>query len=157
MTVTEYAVLHTPPGERTPTLVPVGDEVLMRQTAAGFLTEGGMAKPVTRQVTDWAEDQAALATVRRDVARAAVISIAQDAWEEGISIDQAVAELAGHSAHDGDKRAALLGELISELTHQEAVDRDEVAPGDGEDKQSLAEDAERRIEEAVDRIIGSSA
>jgi hypothetical protein len=157
MTVTEYAVLHTPPGEKTPILIQVGDELLQRQTLFEFLEQGGKAKPATRQVTEWTEDEATLADVTHDVARASVVAIAQDAWEESVPLDQAVAELAGHSPHNWDKRAKLLGELISELEHQESVDRDEVAPGDGEDKQSLAEDAERRINEAAGRLIGSTS
>lgn len=157
MTETEYAVLHTPPGEQTPRLVPVGDEVIMRQTTAEYLEQGGQARPVTRQVTDWATDDKALAAVARDVKRAAVIAIAQEYWEDGIGLNQAVDELAQHSDLDFVTRTRLLGRLVEELNFQELVEEDRVQPDPGQDKQSLAEDAERRINEAADRIIGTTA
>lgn len=157
MIETEYAVLHTPPGERTPRLVPVGGEALMRQTAAEFLTEGGQAQPVTRQVTEWAPDDKALATVKRDVARQAVISIAQDFWDGEIDLNDAVDELEQHSPHDFVTRTTLLDELVSELGYQENVEEDKIAPGEGQDKLSLLDDAERRIDEAADRLTGNPA
>lgn len=156
--LTEYAVSHTPIGATEPTLIRCGDDdALMRQRLFEILEQGGKAQPVTRPAVEWTVDDAALATVKRDVARAAVIAIAQDFWDGEIDLNKAVDELEQHSPHDFVTRTTLLDELVSELGYQENVEEDKIAPGDGEDKQTLLDDAERRINEAADRLIGNPA
>lgn len=168
---TEYAVRT---GE---VIVPVGDEILMRQTVAEFLDQGQDAEPVYRTVTVWAVDEAADEQVRRDRAREHLLSIAQTVWEEhGDAIERLVedtprpvvlasllgllaeplAETAQYSTLGDVRRIDKLVDLLGELTHQERVEDDEVAPGPGEDKQALLEDAERRVNEAADALYGGA-
>jgi DNA repair exonuclease SbcCD nuclease subunit len=153
-TTVEYGVRRS--GTRgEPIVMPVGDETLMRQTLAELLDEGAKAEPVRRVVSPWEVDDRARARVQNERTREAILAIAQRAWEEEITLTEAVDELAEHSDLPASDRTRLLGELLDELTHQERVDRDEVPPGRGQDKQALVEDAERRVNEAADKLIGS--
>ncbi|MCP9947179.1 hypothetical protein [Actinomadura madurae] len=173
---TEYAV-RTRDGEHD-TVVPVGDEALMRQTVAELLDQGQHAEPVYRTVTAWQVDETASERIHREIAREHLLSIAQTAWEQvGDKVDlivegtprpvalaalrdllaEPLAETAQHSTLGDVHRLDKLVELLSELTHQEQVEDDEIAPGPSEDKQTLLEDAERRVTEAADALYGGAA
>lgn len=199
-TKTEYAVCTT--DGLHDTIVPVGDEALMRQTVAEFLDQGQRAKPVVRTVTAWQVDEAAEEQVRRDRARDHLLSIAQNAWEQhGDEVDELIeeqlrrirlarqgvkrkglatadaireietqtraalrdllakplAETAEHSCLGEAARLLKLVELMGELTHQESVEDDKVAPGPDEDRQALLEDAERRVNEAAGALYGGAS
>lgn len=157
MTATlEYGIRATLAGGDTVELE-VGDAVLQRQRIVELLDEGASdVEPLTRPRTPWTVDEPAKARIYRERAREAVLSIAQRFWEEEINPEQAVEELAAHSDLPAERRAELLGELVSELEHEEDVIDDRVQPGPGEDRQSLEEDAERRVNEAADRLAGAS-
>lgn len=148
----EHAVRATEGNETT--IVPVGDEALARQAVAECLERGVPAEPLTRTVTDWTVDQAALARATRDAHREQVLHIAQMYWEGDTDETAAVAQLAEFSALTDHQRAERLGELVSELEHQEDVDQRRVQPGPEEDWDTLAGDAERRVREAADALIG---
>ncbi|WP_141576200.1 hypothetical protein [Actinomadura sp. WMMA1423] len=197
---TEYAV-RTSDGLHD-TIVPVGDEALMRQTVSEFLDQGQDAEPVYRTVTAWAVDEPAAEKVRRDRARDHLLSIAQNAWEQhGDEVDELIeeqlrrihlarqgvvrkgltdadaireietqtraalrdmlakplAETAEHSCLGEAARLLKLVELMGELTHQEAVEDDKVAPDLGQDRRSLLDDAERRVNEAADALYGGAS
>ncbi|MFV2172263.1 hypothetical protein ACFHW2_12240 [Actinomadura sp. LOL_016] len=149
LTRTEYAV-------RTgDDIVVLDDEALMRQTLAEFIADGRRAEPVVRTVTEWQIDETAAARARRDVAREAILATAQRYWEGETSVADALDELRPHHATLAYRdRARLLGELVSELEHAEAVDEHRVDPGPGQDRRTLEEDAERRVNEAADALYG---
>ncbi|TDD37818.1 hypothetical protein E1287_07090 [Actinomadura sp. KC06] len=155
-TKTEYAVRFRQGMDDI--VVPVGDETLMAQTVAEFLVNGDDAEPLTRTVPAWTVDETTLARVRHEVAREAILATAQRYWEQEIGEQAALEELRQHAPQMSDHdRAERLGELVSELEHQEDVDSSEVAPGPGQDRQTLVEDAERRVIEAADALYGGAS
>ncbi|MFE9099920.1 hypothetical protein [Actinomadura geliboluensis] len=175
-TKTEYAV-RTRDGEHH-TIVPVGDQILMAQTVAELLDQGKHAEPVYRTVTAWKVDETAAEKIRREAAREHLLSIAQTAWEEyGDQVDhmleqaprpmaldalrrllaEPLAATAQYSTLGDVNRLDKLVDLMGELTHQEQVEDDQIAPGPCEDKQTLLEDAERRVNEAADALYGGAA
>lgn len=150
----EYAVRITWDGEDA--IVPVGDEVLARQTVCEFLERGIPAAPIVRTVTEWTIDQPALARATRDAHREQVLHIAQMRFEEEITPQAAVAQLAEFSNLDETQRAERLAELVSELEYQEKVDERRIQPGPGQDWESLDEAAEQQIRAAADALIGGA-
>lgn len=173
---TEYAV-KTGLGEDEQ-IVGAPDETIQLQRVAEFLDMGVHAEPVFRTVTAWQTDEAAAEQVRRDRARDHLLSIAQTVWEQhGDVIDQMLedtprptalaallgllaeplAETAQYSTLGDVRRLDKLVDLLGELTHQEAVEDDKVAPGPDQDKQALLEDAERRVNEAADALYGGAS
>lgn len=159
----EALMLRTEFGIRTfdgqdETVRMVADEALMWQELADALEAGTRAEPVYRTVTAWQTDETALARVRREVAREAILATAQRFWEGETTEADALAELRPHAPQMSDHdRAERLGELVSELEHAEDVDNDHVVPGPGQDKQTLIEDAERRVIEAADALYGGAS
>lgn len=176
-TRTEYAV-RTRMGQDEAVILGTPDETVMRQRAAELLDLGFIAEPLTRTVSAWTVDEAAAEQIRREVAREHILSIAQTAWEQvGDRVDQimegtprpvALAALRGllagplaataeYSTLGDVNRLDKLVDLLGELTHQESVEDDKVVPGAGEDKHTLLDDAERRVNEAADALYGGES
>ncbi|GAA4157660.1 hypothetical protein [Actinomadura keratinilytica] len=148
MTATEFAVRVTRDGETA--IVPVRDEAAALETVAEFLEYGVEAAPLVRTVTAWRLDEDALARARLIAARRHVRHIAELRREDELRQDQALAALRPFApAMSESDRAARLEELLSELDH-----RDGIRHGDHD---ALPDDAERRVDEAADRLIAEPA
>lgn len=156
MTITEYAVRRVCGSDVT--TIPVGDEVLMRQTVAELIERGERAEPLTRQVPEWTVDQATLRRVQQEVHREHVLSVADRVWGEKITPEQGVTEIRDFLPAElaAEVTTERLAELVTALDYQQRVDNDEVwpDPAEGEDKQLLQERAEGLVREAADALIG---
>jgi predicted RecB family endonuclease len=143
------------------TIVPVRDEAAALEVVAEFLEYGVEAVPLVRTVTAWSVDEDALTRARFNAARKQVLHIAELCREEELQQDQALAELRPFApAMSEADRAARLDEVLSELDHRDRIGRrdyDDDLNCPDMDHDALLADAERRVNEAADKLIAEPA
>lgn len=157
MNTTTLGIRYTLPGDET-RVETIDNTVARMNRIIDLIRSGADAEPVTIEVK---VDKHLADHYRRQAARDDVLHIAQLVFEQGdeATAAKAVADLAAYSDLPDALRAERLAELVGELEHQARIenrDYDAGLCGPGEDHQALLEDADQRVFEAANALIGGA-